>query len=119
MNHDPQQHPDHVHRARALRSDRPEVEGLLWSKLRSNQTGFKFRRQHPFDPYVLDFYCPEKKLAIEVDGEGHSMGDQPMRDARKDGFLKKHGVRVLRFSAETVFRDMDAVVLTILAEVGG
>ncbi len=91
-------------------------EHLLWAQLKGRQLeGFKFRRQHPFDPYVLDFYCPTKKLAIEVDGEGHSMGDQPMRDARRDGFLKKHGIQVLRVSAEDVFREMNAVVLTILA----
>ena len=92
-------------------------ERLLWAQLKGRQLeGFKFRRQHPFEPYVLDFYCHSKKLAIEVDGESHSMGDQPVRDARKDGFLKKHGIRVLRVSAEDAFREMNAVVLTILAE---
>jgi very-short-patch-repair endonuclease len=90
-------------------------ERLLWAQLNGRKLdGFKFRRQHPFDPYILDFYCPEKRLAIEVDGEAHSMGDNPQRDARRDGFMKKSGVRTLRFSAEDVFQDMDAVLRTII-----
>ena len=105
-----------VERAQDLRRNMSPPEHLLWEQLkRRGLDGHKFRRQHPFDPYVLDFYCPEKKLAIEVDGEGHSMGDQPMRDARRDGFLKRHGVRVLRFSADDCFRDLDSVVRTILS----
>ncbi|HEX7884794.1 MAG TPA: endonuclease domain-containing protein [Phenylobacterium sp.] len=106
-------------RAQELRREMSPPERLLWEQLKGRQLeGYKFRRQHPFDPYVLDFYCVQEKLAIEVDGLGHSMGDQPMRDARKDGFLKHHGVRVLRFSAEDCFRDMDSVVRTILATLG-
>ncbi len=109
-----------IERAQDLRREMSPPERRLWTQLKGRQLeGYKFRRQHPFDPYVLDFYCPAKKLAIEVDGEGHSMGDQPMRDARKDSFLRQHGMRVIRFRAEMVMHDMNAVVLTILAELEG
>ena len=92
-------------------------ERLLWEQLKGHKLdGFKFRRQHPFAPYILDFYCPAKRLAIEVDGEAHSMGDNPQRDARRDAFLKQQGVRVMRISADDVFRELNGVVLTILDE---
>jgi len=108
-----------VHRrAKTLRAHLSLPEGLPWSRLRRlrRQEGPTFRRQHPVGPYILDFYCAEKRLAIEVDGEAHSVGDNPQRDARRDAFLKSRGVRVLRFSAEHVFREMNGVVLTILDE---
>jgi ATP-dependent DNA helicase RecQ len=106
-----------LEQAQELRLNMSPPELKLWDQLRGRRLdGFKFRRQHPFDPYVLDFYCPEKRLAVEVDGEAHSMGDNPARDARRDAYLAKQGVRVLRFSARTVFEDMDAVVRTIAAE---
>lgn len=106
-----------VERAQELRREMSPPERLLWAQLSGRKLeGFKFRRQHPFAPYILDFYCPEKKLAIEVDGESHGAGDNPARDARRDAFLKKHGIRTLRLSAEYVFQDMNGVVLTILDE---
>ena len=113
----PTPHRDNVPSARRLRQPLTATEALLWEQLRDRRfEGLKFRRQHPFAPYVLDFYCPEKRLAIEVDGQGHIGGDQPERDNRRDGFLASQGVRTLRFPAELVFKDMNAVVLTILDE---
>jgi very-short-patch-repair endonuclease len=91
----------------------PEV--LLWRQLRRGVLeGLKFRRQHPLGPYVLDFYCDEAKLAVEVDGIAHRMGDQPTRDERRDAWLESQGVRVLRFNATDVLKEMDGVVRTIL-----
>jgi very-short-patch-repair endonuclease len=89
----------------------PEV--LLWVQLRRGQAGARFRRQHPLGPFVLDFYCSEAKLAVEVDGIGHSMGDRPQRDARRDGWLKGRGIRVARFPATEVLDNLDGVVRTI------
>ena len=59
--------------------------------------GHKFRRQHPFDDYVLDFYCPNAKLAIELDGGGHNYRTGQIRDRTRSEFLARHGVVVLRF----------------------
>jgi ATP-dependent DNA helicase RecQ len=109
---------DIIERAQALRREMSPPERLLWAQLSGRKfEGLKFRRQHPFAPYVLDFYCVEKKLVIEVDGEAHSMGDNPQRDARRDGFLKSKGLRVLRLSAELVFQDMDAALRSIQSAV--
>jgi very-short-patch-repair endonuclease len=71
-------------------------EGLLWRELRKRPDGLKFRRQHPAGRYVLDFFCAGAKLAVEVDGEMHSRGDRPARDAERDAWLRTQGVRVLR-----------------------
>jgi very-short-patch-repair endonuclease len=83
-------------------------EAALWLRLRrrSDQRPV-FRRQHPMGPYILDFYCPAAKLAIEVDGYAHSTGDHPQRDERRDRWLRVQGVRVLRLSAGDVMADPD------------
>jgi very-short-patch-repair endonuclease len=84
----------------------PEVR--LWNRLRERERGKPvFRRQHPLGPYVLDFYCAQAHLAVEVDGISHDMGDRPVRDARRVVWLKKHGVTVLRIAATEVLRNVD------------
>src|SRR3954451_21999330 len=69
----------------------------------------RFRRQHPIGPYVLDFYCPAAKLAIEVDGAAHDFGDRPRRDDVRREWLKKQGVDVLRIPAKDVLAGPDEV----------
>ena len=91
----------------------PEV--ALWQVLRHRPDGLKFRRQHPCGPYVLDFYVAQARLAIEIDGEAHGMGDRPLRDARRDQWLREQGVDVMRVRAVDVLRDLNAVVRGILA----
>jgi very-short-patch-repair endonuclease len=92
----------------------PELK--LWQQLRTRPAGLKFRRQHPAGPYVLDFYCAEMQLAVEVDGIAHDMGANPVRDARRDQWLEEHGVRTIRFLASDVLADVNAVVTRILVE---
>ena len=104
---------DTVIHARELRRTMTLPEGLLWQALRCRPGGLKFRRQHPFPPYVLDFYCPSASLVIEVDGSAHNMGDRPRHDARRDAWLREQGLRVLRFDAADVMRDPSSVVLAI------
>jgi very-short-patch-repair endonuclease len=82
-------------------------ERMLWARLRASEV--RFRRQHPIGPYVLDFYCPSANLAIEVDGEAHSMGDRPQRDEERTQWLRSHGVNVLRIPAKDVLVDPDSV----------
>jgi very-short-patch-repair endonuclease len=82
----------------------PEV--VLWQALRKGRlAGFRFRRQHPVGPYILDFYCPSARLAIEVDGFAHDTVAQVGHDERRDGFLAGRGIRVLRITAADVLRD--------------
>ena len=99
-----------ITRARSLRRrlSRPEVR--LWVRLRQRTVDFPaFRRQHPLGPYILDFYCAKARLAVEVDGWSHAVGDRPARDARRDAWLAEQGVRTLRVDAEDVMRDPDGV----------
>ena len=96
----------------------PEV--LLWVRLRERRPGrLQFRRQHPVGPYVLDFYCSEARLCVEVDGQMHYDGDRPRRDAARDAYLNSLGVRVVRYPASAVLEDPEEVVEWILAAAGG
>jgi len=103
-----------VLQARALRRDMTLPEGLLWQVLRSRPEGFKFRRQHPFGRCIVDFYCPAAKLVIEIDGISHDMGDRPDRDQHRDIWLRGQGLRVLRFRAADVMKDLESAVTAIL-----
>ena len=72
--------------ARFLRRRLSLPEGLLWRAIKAGKAdGLNFRKQHPMAPYVLDFYCHQARLCVEVDGEAHWLGDQPAKDARRDG----------------------------------
>ena len=103
-----------VHRARLLRKKATEPERILWRRLRNrNFAGYKFRRQHPFDDYVLDFYCPTAKLAIELDGGGHNYRSGQTRDRTRSQFLAHHGVIVLRFWNHQIRQELDSVVRAI------
>ena len=66
-----------------------------------------FRRQHPIGPYVLDFYCAKARLAIEINGMSHDIGDQPLRDIRRNEWLQARGVTVMRIAAGDVMRTLD------------
>ena len=104
-----------VKQARRLRREMTWPELRLWDVLRERPGGLKFRRQHPAGDYVLDFYCSEVRLAIEVDGEAHARGDRPERDAGRDLWLAQRGVETLRIPAAELMKDLDAVVRGILA----
>ena len=89
-------------RARKLRREMTAPEVVLWSALRGSKIGVRFRRQHPIEPFILDFYCPSAKIAVEIDGEGHGHPDQAAHDRARDRRLDEQGVRVMRFSATDV-----------------
>jgi very-short-patch-repair endonuclease len=91
----------------------PEV--LLWQRLRRTPWGIRFRRQHPIGPYVLDFYCAAGRLAIEIDGIAHDMGDRPESDAVRTAWLEAQGLRVLRVPAGDVLRDPDAIAQALVS----
>ncbi|WP_338061535.1 endonuclease domain-containing protein [Sphingopyxis lindanitolerans] len=101
---------DHAYKhARRLRRKMSLPEVLLWQILRKQPGHIKFRRQHPIHRYVLDFYVPEWKLAIEIDGIAHDMGDRPERDDARDQWLASQGIRTLRIAAREVLADPAAV----------
>ena len=105
-----------INRARELRGAMSLPEVLLWQQLRRQcLEGLRFRRQHPVGPYILDFYCEDARLAVEVDGQGHGYGDRPAHDERRDAWLGRQGIRVLRLSARLVLKEMDSALETIFA----
>jgi len=105
-----------VAKARKLRRQLSPPEARLWNVLRYHPEEFKFRRQHPVGPFVLDFYCPAAKLGIEADGLAHDMGDNPARDRRRDAWLRQRGIRVIRFNAGDVMKNLEGVLQLILME---
>jgi len=103
-----------VAKARALRRALTPPEARLWQILRARPAGLKFRHQHPAGPFVLDFYCAAAKLAIEIDGVAHEMGDNPARDERRDAWLRERGYRVLRIPAVELRDNAEGVLRQIL-----
>ena len=102
--------------AKTLRIGMTEAERRLWSRLRQEQLGVKFRRQHPLGTYVLDFVCLDAKLVVEVDGSQHL--DQQAYDERRSAWLASQGYAVLRFWANEVLSETDAVVNSISQSLG-
>ena len=103
-----------VAKARRLRREMSPAEIKLWQVLRGRPQGLKFHHQHPVGPFVADFYCPARKLIVEVDGVAHEMGDNPRRDDWRDVWMRKRGYRVVRIPAAEVMADVETVLLHIL-----
>jgi very-short-patch-repair endonuclease len=91
----------------------PEL--ALWKMLRQRPGGHKFRRQHPIGPYVVDFCCLRLRLAVEVDGAVHDMGEKPAYDRRRRQFIEDNGFRVIRVSARRVLADAAGTAEAIVA----
>nr|WP_314434869.1 endonuclease domain-containing protein [uncultured Brevundimonas sp.] len=106
-------------RAREMRSALTPPEARLWTALKSQQIGVRFRRQHPVGPYILDFYCASAKLAVEVDGMIHSDPEQAAHDARRTRWLAGRGIRVVRIEAVRVKDDLAAVIDFLHVAVAG
>jgi len=108
--------PKLLQRARELRQGATDAESLLWSLLRNRQLeDYKFRRQHPIGSYILDFYCHEAKLAIELDDGHHAETQQAQYDAERAANLEAEGIRVLRFWNNQALTKTEVVLETILA----
>ena len=94
--------------ARQHRAAPTPTEDKLWQELRNRKLGPRFRRQHPIDRFIADFYCPEKNFVIEVDGPIHQYTQE--EDALRQAFIESHGLRVLRFTTEQVNNAFDTVL---------
>ena len=102
-----------VERARSLRESQTDAEQRLWYHLRNRRLqGWKFRRQHEIDRYVVDFVCPDAVLVVELDGSQHLK--QMGYDARRTACLEAHGYRVLRFWDNDVLTNIEGVLEVIL-----
>ena len=101
-------------RARRLRRDQTETEARLWDVLRGGRLGgWKWRRQTPVGPFIVDFLCLEAAVVVELDGGIHA--DKVEYDARRDAYLMRHGLQVLRFWNAQVADDPDRVSVAILS----
>jgi very-short-patch-repair endonuclease len=100
--------------ARGLRKNMTEAEPILWQCLRRKQlAGFRLRKQHPLERFVLDFSCASAKLSIELDGGQHNTPQGHAADSERTAWLKARGIRVLRFWNHEVLQHPDAVVQPI------
>ncbi|GGX11775.1 endonuclease domain-containing protein [Undibacterium macrobrachii] len=115
--HHPHKVPDDLKQyAREMRKNMPDAEQLLWYLLRNRRlAGAKFRRQHLVGRYILDFYCVEKKLAIELDGGQHS--EQQTYDRQRGIYLKQQGIEVLRFWNNQMLSETESVLEVIYSTV--
>lgn len=100
--------------ASQMRKNPTPAEKALWEKLRKRQIeGQKFRRQHPVNCFIVDFYCREANLAIEVDGNVHDEPQQNERDIEREEILKNLGLRIIRFTNKEIFNDIEDVIKRI------
>jgi very-short-patch-repair endonuclease len=106
--------PETFHLARQLRRTITPAEKNLWSALRNRILGgYKFRRQHPVREFVVDFFCPERELVIEIDGGIHQKKSVKERDENRTAELERMGLRVIRFTNEEVMNDIEEVLKKI------
>src|SRR4051794_3312647 len=99
---------------RRLRRQMPKAEVILWSRLRAKQIlGQRFRRQYSVGPYVVDFYCPDLKLAIEIDGESHYREGAAESDQQRQAMIESFGICFRRFTNLDIYENLDGVLEVI------
>jgi len=104
-----------VSNARLLRNNMTRAEIILWSRLREKKiNGYKFRRQQPILDYIVDFYCNELKLIIEVDGEIHSLPEKINYDSKRNNILKINGYHILRLTNLEIETELDSTINKII-----
>ena len=105
---------EHFNNAKILRKSMTEAERLLWNKLRNSRlNGYKFRRQHPINRFIADFYCHEARLIVEIDGEIHNEARNKEHDDGRTYELQELNIRVIRFTNQEIFNSIDMVLNTI------
>lgn len=102
-------------KAKALRKDGTQAEKILWAKLRNNQLkGYKFRRQHPIGLYIVDFYCHQLNLVIEIDGDYHNIQEQIEKDKERTQNLETDGLQLIRFTNKDVMENLEKIISEIM-----
>jgi len=96
--------------AREHRNNSTPAEEILWNYLKTKPFGIKFRRQHPYSIYILDFYCHSLKLVIEVDGSIHNLKEVKNNDIERQRHLEKDGLRVVRFTNDELIYNYKKVI---------
>mgnify|MGYP001574906311 CR=1 FL=1 len=100
-------------KARYLRKEETEAEKILWEKLRNNNLGVKFRRQHPIDMFIVDFYAPSIRLAIELDGSLHKEKENREYDKDRAMYLELRSITILRFWNSKIEKNLDKTLTKI------
>lgn len=95
---------------RKLRNNPTKSELIFWSKIRNNQLKVRFRRQYGIGPYIIDFYCPEAKLAVEIDGLTHSDEKVFDNDVKRQKYLENIGLKVKRYNSSDVLKNTESVI---------
>jgi very-short-patch-repair endonuclease len=104
-------------RRQELRKLMPPAERLLWGKIRNNQLGIKFRRQYSLEKYIIDFYSPEIRLAIELDGESHYRAGGQKYDEQRSRIIESYKIKLIRFTNKEVYENLEGVVIKISEEI--
>ena len=100
---------------KSLRNHATASEALLWLRLKNRQVAdLKFRRQYGVGPYVIDFYCPELRLEIELDGEVHNSHEAEVYDQMRTRFLNENKIKILRYRNEVVYQNMETIIEDIM-----
>jgi len=106
--------PSEKEKRRKLRQYQTRAEELVWRFLRSRQLlGFKFKRQYSIDHFVIDFYCPELKLAVEIDGVSHSVPGKKQYDIKRERYLEKFNINFIRIKDEELFGNPNKAFMKI------
>lgn len=100
-------------RRQQLRKSQTATEKLLWQKINCSKLGFRFFRQYSVGPYILDFYCPKKRLAIEIDGPSHDVADAKIYDGERADYLVGIDIQTIRFRNKEVIKNIDCIVTKI------
>jgi very-short-patch-repair endonuclease len=110
-------YPPLLKRAREMRQPQTPAETTLWRALRNRNLKYKFRRQHPIENFIIDFYCAQAKLCIEIDGASHLEAAQMEYDAARTAYLQESGYQLIRFTNDDVRYNLDAVVDSIVKKI--
>ena len=106
--------PQYRDRRADLRKNPTEPEKRFWQAVRGKQLGVKFRRQHGIGHYIVDFYCPEWQLVVELDGDSHFHPEAQTADTKRDSYLQSLGLRGLRFTNQEVMQNLEGVLMKVL-----
>lgn len=108
-----------IFKARYLRKEQTIAEEILWKELRNKKLEIRFRRQHPIDMYIIDFYAPEIKLAIELDGSTHKSKDAKEYDRERTDYLELKYINEIRFWNSEIAKDLNKVLNIIKEKIKG
>ena len=100
---------------KTLRKSMPKGEVVLWNKLKHSQMGYKFRTQHGIGKYVVDFYCPQFKLVIEIDGGTHESNQTAVYDKQRQEYLESLGLIVKRYASQLIANNLNEVLIDIFS----